>query len=291
MEAEDEPPEAELAALHAVLVEAKKFTSVKTILDVAKKAGRGKPFSGRSLGAFIRGETKSISKENYDRLAAGWLHTPLTRALRNLNVRGELPVFDQLTGILAKGNAQRPSGLAVSGSYFMYHGSYLWPDSYVIRVITIDAKDDQVLTVTDTIRDERTPAEARSRVATGVMIFVEERPQILLWGKENKRGLSLIIGSETDDGHGKSLDQMSGSLIVMPQRGQAASRYFVMIREPEGVPREMIAQSGIFTAADLSEPARAKHHRAFVLLNRFASADAGVDPILAYGNHPARSVK
>lgn len=273
-------PDASQEVLRVALSQAAKLVSIKQILDLAAGSDRGRLFSERALRDFINGETKSISKANYDLLAAAWLHTPLGRALRNLDAEA-VPAFDQLMGKLADGDINRPAGVAVAGSYFMYHGSYLLPGHFVVRVVTVTAEDDHILTVTDTIRDDKTLG-VRDRAASGVMIFVDGQPQILLFGDENKRGLSLVIGSETDV-QGGALDQVFGAFIVMRARGGAAYRHCLMIREADGNPQAMLAETGIFPEPEIKAPERAKHRRAFDLLKRLTVNEPFADPISGYG--------
>ena len=274
------PSNASQEVLRAALSQAAKVTSIKKVLDLAAGSDRGRLFTDKALRNFINGETDDISKAHYDLLAAAWLYSPAGRALRHLRAEA-VPAFDQLMGKLADGNLQRPDGMDVEGSYFMYHGSYLLPGHFVVRVVTVRADDDHILTVTDRIRDDKTLDE-RVRVASGVMVFVDRQPQILLFGDENKLGLSLVIGSRTDV-QGGALDQVFGAFIVMRAGGGAAYRHCLMVRETGDDPDMMIAEAGIFTEQEIKLPERAKHRRMFDLLKRLTVNQPYDDPIAGYG--------
>ena len=271
-----DPPDASQEVLRRALAQAARFVSIKQILDLAAGADRGRLFTERALRDFINGETKTISKANYDLLAAAWLHTPLGRALRTIGTDA-VPVFDQLMRVLADGTRSRPEGGRAPGNYFMYHGSYIRPRHYVVRVLTVVAEDDHILTVTDTIRDDVTLG-TRDRSSSGVMVFTEGLPQVLLYGEENKRGLSLMIASRADDRDG-ALDQVFGAFVVKPARGDTATRHCLMIRETELQLKAMIAETGIFSEGEIAEPGREKHRQAFERLKKLAMAEAFPDPV------------
>jgi hypothetical protein len=275
-----EPSDASQEVLRSALAQAARIVSIKQILDLAAGPDRTRLFTDRALRDFINGETRSISKANYDLLAAAWLHTPLGRALRNLTA-GSVPMFDQLVRMLADGNRQRPHGVNATGNFFMYHGSYLRPRHYVVRALTVAAEDDHILTVTDTIRDDVT-LSTQNRSSSGVMVFVEGLPQVLLYGKENKHGLSLMVASRADEKDG-ALDRVYGAFVVKRAGGEAATRYCLMIREPELPLAAMTAETGIFSAGEIAEPSRARHREAFERLKKLVMAEAFVDPVLAYG--------
>ena len=276
-----DPPDASQEVLRRALAQAARFVSIKQILDLAAGADRGRLFTERALRDFINGETKSIAKVNYDLLAAAWLHTPLGRALRTIGTDA-VPVFDQLIRVLADGIRNRPEGVRAAGHYFMYHGSYIRPRHYVVRVLTVAAEDDHILTVKDTIRDDVTLG-TRDRSSSGVMVFTEGLPQVLLYGEENKRGLSLMIASRADDRDG-ALDQVFGAFVVKPARGDTATRQCLMIRETELQLKAMIAETGIFSEGEIAEPSREKHRQAFERLKKLAMAETFPDPVLTYGN-------
>ena len=275
-----EPPDTSQEVLRSALAQAAKFVSMKQIVDLAAGGDRGRLFTDRALRDFINGKTRSISKAHYDLLAAAWIHTPLGRALRNL-AGDSAPAFDQLVRVLADGNRQRPEGMRATGNFFIYHGSYIRPRHYVVRALTVAAGDDHILTVTDTIRDDVTLG-TRDRSSSGVIVFVEGLPQVLLYGEENKRGLSLMVASRADDRDG-ALDQVYGAFVVKRASGEAATRHYLMIREPEAPLAAMVAETGIYSAAEIAEPARVKHRQAFERLKKLAAAETFADPIFGLG--------
>lgn len=283
MPAPIDPPSSSTAdqeILRKALARASRYVKVPGILALIPSHERHGVLGERALRNFINGETKSLTKEHYDVLARAWLETPLGRALRNLDATHP-PAFDLLMGRLANGNRSRPAHVAAEGAFFMYHGSYIRPRHYVVRALTVRGGDDRILTVTDTIRDEITLG-ARNRTASGVLIFVDELPQVLLYGEENKRGLSLIVGSEIDAPAG-ALAQVFGTFIVKRAKGEAAVRHCLLVRQADGDPEAMIAETGIFNEAEIKVPERAQHRRAFDLLKRLATAEPFADPVLTYG--------
>lgn len=278
-----DPTDSSQETLRAALFQAKKLLSAKKILNlIIGPNSKGKPeYSDRSLLNFIGGKTNTLSQANFDLLSA-WLDTPLSRALRTLGT-DSLSAFDQLVRVLADGTRGKPEGVCAAGNYFMYHGSYIRPRHYVVRALTVSAEDDHILTVTDTIRDDITLG-TRTRASSGVMVFPEGLPQILLYGEENKRGLSLIIASRADDRDG-ALDQVFGAFVVRPARGDTATRHCLMIRETGLQPEAMIAETGIYSEKEIADPARDRHRHAFERLKKLATAEAFDDPIITYGNN------
>ncbi|MBS0641814.1 MAG: hypothetical protein JSS43_18275 [Proteobacteria bacterium] len=285
-----EPQRADVDTLREALRKVKKFVPPKKLLAYAAELGRvPEIFSDRAFRAFMApGSKGGITTESFDLLAAAWLYSPIGHVARNLD-RNPPTAFAELIRHLGEGGAKRDDRPAVDGAYFMYHGSYLRPGHLVIRVITIRSGSDHIITVTDTVRDGIT-LRTRDRIAEGVMTYYSGNPQILLWGQENKQGLSLIIGSQTE-APGKVLSEMSGAFIVMQPGGEAAFRKYLLRREPQGDPAIMLEESAIFLAKEIDLPERQRHRDAFDTLKRVASNEVFPDPMLAYGQQPSRAIR
>jgi len=270
------------AALRTALRVARNFYSPQQMIDAAERLRPAwKPIRPETLRPFLDLPDRTLLQPNYDALAAFWLHTPLGRALRFPDPK-KAPEIDKLSYKLASGQETLPKGTMADGVFFLYAGSYIKPDHFVVRVIEIDSTDDHILTVLDTIRDDITLAKGK-REAHGALVFVDGFPQILLYGHENKRGFSLMIGTETVyDDEGK-LTEMLGAFLVMTKVHAVATRRFLMIREPDGDPKQMLAESGIFTRGELRAPQRRHHSAAFDKLAKHKEAETPfADPILAY---------
>lgn len=278
-------PDPNQAALRDALKQAARYVALKDILNLAADHAaipRASLLGERALRNFLGSDTAQLTKANYDALAVLWLASPIGRALRKLDPAKAEP-FDHIMRALANGIGTMPDGVQAAGRYFMYHGSYLRADRYVVRCLTIEGGDDRVLTVEDIVRDAITVADTARR-ASGVMLFVEGRPQILLYGDENKQGLSLLIGQDIST-RGGMLDRVFGAFMVMNQDRKVAYRPCLLIRDDSLPADAMIAESGIFTAAQLGESGRARHVAAFDRLRELMETQSFPDPMLTY-RHP-----
>lgn len=268
--------------LRQVLTRASRLYSADKIIREAAKLRKNWTFTEAALRKFLQNEKHRLTPKNYTALADYWLYTPLGRALRHPDPN-KAPIFDQLTRVLASGQETMPDGKTAHGLYFVYHGSYIKRDHYVVRVLKIDANDDHVLTVVDTIQDKKS-AKERIRKSSGVMIFVDNTPQIVLYGVENKRGLSLMIGTEAEYDEGEvHLDSVVGAFLVKNKTHALAYRRFLMVRKPGGVFKDMLTETGIFTRKELRAVARKEHSAAFdKLAEQQENATPFEAPILNY---------
>jgi len=269
-------------ALKEALRIARDFYSPQQMIDAgARMRPAWKKMTDTALRTFIDSNDVAILQPNYDALAAFWLDTPLGRALRFPDPK-QAPDFDKLSYKLASGQRTLPEGMTADGVYFVYAGSYIEPDRFAVRVFEIDSKDDHILTVRDTIRDNITLAEG-DRASSGALVFVDGVPQIVLYGLENKRGFSLMIGTEAVPDDEGRLSRMVGAFLVMTKNHAVAYRRFLMMRKPDGDREQMIAESGIFTRDELRAPQRRHHSAAFDKLAKHKEAETPfADPILAY---------
>ncbi len=272
------PPDDRQEILRDALREAARHLSAERMLIVGENAGCVRPFSRKSLKAFIDNKTKEIDPEHYDTLAAVWLRSAAGRVLRYLDTSDQ-PQFDKLTNVLASGHHLRPRGATVTGRYFMVHGSYLAEDHYVIRLIEIACLDDNILAVKDTLYDNLNLH--RELVAHGVLTFVKEFPQFLFDADENKAGLSLIAGTGTVFNAANELARVTGGFLAVTNQSLVAERSCLLIREAQEAREAMIPQTGIFTRADIAK-AHPKHQAAFDALARLPPKRVFPDPMLSY---------
>jgi hypothetical protein len=228
------------------------------------------------------GQGKSLDWEPRQQLEAFAFRSPLGRALRALKTN-TAPDFDKLMGVLASGNFTRPPETQVAGRYFMYHGSYVKAERYVVRALEIACIDDSPLTVKDGVKDNIT-MQGAPRYAHGVVTFVHARPQILLHAKANKAGLCLFIGGETIyDGEDRAMVRVTGSFIAQrTTNNHLIYRRALLLREPDATPEAMLEETGIFTRTELEEDRRARHFAAFQLLAKHLPDEGFEDPILSF---------
>lgn len=248
--------------------------SPQKIIILRQNAGHDLDMSDRALRMFIDNETKNCTEEKFKPLAAYLLELVIGRTLRTLDA-ATAPSFLELFAVLGSGQHAKPKDMRVAGRYYMYHGSYIEEARYVIRAIEI-AEEDQIFTVTDTIRDTvRIVTRGEKHVARGALTFVHGLPQILLHGDENKCGLSLVLAAGISTA-GATLHRVSGALLVLTVNNEVASRRCFLIREEDDPAKAMIEQSGIVSLAELPKLAK-KHQDAFGML---AEDSFDPDPIL-----------
>jgi hypothetical protein len=268
--------------LRDALREAARFLSPEDMLRVIDSVGLERPFTYKALGNFISNKTKTIDDDHYDILAKVWLRSSGGRSFRYLDT-SDKPQFEKLANALASGQHLRPHGSKIMGNYFMYHGSYLVEDSYVIRLIEIDCIDDNILTVKDTINDNF--HQRRELFAHGVVTFVKELPQLLFDADENKSGLSLIASTSTTFNAAKELASLTGAFLAVTNLPLVVERSCLLIREEREDRAAMIQQTGIFTREEIRNKVLAKHRAAFDRLSRKPPNRIFPDPILIY-NRP-----
>jgi hypothetical protein len=275
------PPDPGQKTLRAALDEARQYMSPARMLNLTADYTKvSRTFmTSHALRDFIAEKTGELSEANYRPLAELWLASPVGRALRKIDPKKATP-FDHLMRTLANGIGSLPDGIQVVGRYYLYHGSYLLPGHYVVRRLAIETGDDHVLSVEDIVRDTKTATNAPRRAA-GVMMFVDGRPQILLHADENKQGLSLVVFHDIGPGKG-DLDRCYGAFMVMNQRRELAFRPCLLVRENVQSSADMLAETGIFTVADLREPSRQRHAQAFDQLKELMVAQPFADPMLAW---------
>ncbi len=266
--------------LKAALRRARDFYSPQQMIDAAARLRPAwKPIEPEALRPFLDSDGRSMLPDNYDALAAFWLHTPLGRALRYPDPK-DAPQFDQLSYRLASGQLSLPEGRTVDGAYFLYHGSYIEEDRFAVHVVEIDSADDHILTVRDTIHDNIGLTDG-PRESSGAMAFVDGFPQVVLYGTGYRWGFTLLIGTEPVYDNEGRLSHLVGAFLVMTKTHALAYRRFLMIRQPDGDREQMIAESGIFDREQLRAPHRKRHSAAFDKLAKHKAVELPfAEPIL-----------
>lgn len=278
--------------LRTALVELRRFTSPEKMINLAADHAKIPEtfMSANALRDFLRSKSRELEDSNYRLLAEFWLASTKGRALRRIDSEKATP-FEALVRKLEDSAGPLSDGFQAIGEYYLYHGSYLLPNHYVIRQLTIELGEDQVLSVEDIVRDSKTAADAPRR-ATGIMTFVDGRPQILLYANENKQGLSLLIFHDIVWGEQqRDLKRGYGALMVMNQHRQVAFRPCLLVREEgedasarsrkalESLRHDMVAETGIFTASELKDPRRRRHAQEFHTLRKLMETAAFPDPM------------
>jgi hypothetical protein len=272
--APDHPQEVLRDALRA----AYRDFSPERILRKVESSGFTRPFTKEALKAFIHNITVNITPKNYEPLAAVWLRNVQGRSLRYIDASA-MPEFDKLTSTLASGQQLRPHGATVTGRYFLYHGSYIAEKHYVIRLVEVACIDDSILAVTDTIRDNL--KQRKELIAHGALTFIKDQPQFLFNANENKAGLSLIAGTNPVFNDANEFESMTGAFLAVTSGLHVAERSCFLVRETVDDRATMIAQSGIFTRAEVQKQ-HPKHHAAFDTLARLPPTRVFTDPMADY---------
>lgn len=266
--------------LRDALRDARRFMTAPKILAVVESAGFNRPFGPKSLEKFIDNETKEIEHPHYEILARVWLRHSGARALRFLDVIDQ-PDFEKLANVLASGQLVKPTGLVATGRYFMYHGSYLAVDCFVVRAIEIDCIEGSILTVTDKLDDRM--FRHQTLVANGVATFVKGLPQLLFDADENKNGLSLIVSTAITPNAKGEIARIAGAFLAVTNPPVVVERSCLLLRAPEPSLDAMIGQTGIFTRESLrARDDNDRHANAFDELARSLPQRVFADPILAY---------
>jgi hypothetical protein len=263
------PSDHEQELLRKALGQAKICLQPMKILRTVEAAGYGWPFDPKSLNNFINGKTGDLAPDHFEALAEVWLRSPLGRALRFLNPATK-PAFDELPQVLATGKLSCPREVKLAERYFMYHGSYVKDDCYTVRAIQIDAGDDHILAVTDSVRDMLN-VHGGVRISRGALTFFDGCPQILLLPdkhNETKFGFTLIVGHRPSVAQDGMIDKMTGAFLTMTTGSVVVSRHCLLLREPTDKTDAMIAQSGAFTVEQLRAKDMARHRKAFDMLKK-----------------------
>lgn len=206
-------------------------------------------FTAKSLLQFRNGTLKRPSRKTIEIITRA---LRLSQEVRNIGGLGKDNVsntIEQVSKFMVSGCSTGNAKKYV-GHYYACHGSYISEDSVVVRKIDVQIDAIEALRVTDTIRDSNSKVEENKLLVTyGVMTFINDLPQIILYSEnnENRLGLSVMFSdgrlfSEDED----SLQTVSGCLSVFTSGNKAYSRRFLMFREREKNEKDMLRNCGIF---------------------------------------------
>jgi hypothetical protein len=269
------------------------------ILNAASKAGYPVQITRNGLGDFMKGLTKALKPENREPLEKFLFRSPLGRALRNPSLQRESNL-DPLIEVLSSGRSQKPNDYDGTGWYFLYHGSYMRPGHFVIRVLEIRRAEKNTLLVIDSLRDNKT-VHSPLIEAFGCLTFFGDTAQILVETSDNRVGLSLFVASQVWWSPENKLIGLFGQLSGLNNGKNAFSRHCLILRAAEGqeesgfdqTPEErggsvdnlrskLIQQSGLFTLENL----QGRHRKAIDTLADIVAPEHIKDPILQHPKIP-----
>lgn len=99
-----------------------------------------------------------------------------------------------------KQSATHPGGREIEGWYYGFHGSYLQDGHYVVRAIKITRDHDGLLHVENQLQDTRSLHNARLK-ASGTLFFVDGKPHIVTYHRDNGRGPVLFVTDQVSRTH------------------------------------------------------------------------------------------
>jgi hypothetical protein len=210
-----------------------------------------------TLRKFAMGDTSSPRKELRDQLRKFLSSDAQGLAAR---ISSAPSATDRLIAFLSSGNHSRPRNVDATGLFFAYHGSYLMPGRFAVRVIEINV-DDRALSVTDKI-SEPYSGQTETHIAYGSAAFVGDPPHLHIVtnaeDNENRLGLGLFVSSLPVITGGKLMEAV-GTTLGMTREGHYFSRHTILVRNPlvsesvETMRDQMIGETGVFQSSELSE--------------------------------------
>jgi hypothetical protein len=257
------------------------ITSPAAILRAAEKAGHPSGISSGGLAQFIDKRERRMDPHLREPLERFLYETPLGRALRAPS-NDQASAFDRLTTQLGTGNLSKPPELDVVGMYFLYHGSYIRPRYFVVRLLEIRSIQDTILVVTDTLRDNIAKPPFPIMQAQGCLVFEGTRPHIVLQAKDHREGLGLIVASNVSAGK-TELRSLIGKLFGITAQGKPFERHCIAVKvtknDADEVRKKMVQETGLYTYEQLKR----RHRSAINLLAETMPEPLFDDPIL---DHP-----
>jgi hypothetical protein len=257
------------------------ITAPAAILRAAEKAGHPSEISSGGLAQFIEKDERSMDAHLREPLERFLYETALGRALRSPSPNGT-SAFDRLTAELGTGNLLKPPDLEVAGMYFLYHGSYMRPRHFVVRLLEIRCVHGTILVVTDKLRDNIAKPPFPVLEAHGCLTFEGNRPHIVLRAKDNRAGFGLMVASKISVGKNE-LKNFIGKVFGTTAEGKPFERHCIAIKanktDSDAVRKKLIQETGLYTLAKLKR----RHRSAIDLLAETMPEPLFYDPIL---NHP-----
>lgn len=262
-----------------------------SITDVALRSFRDPPEDRRHA---------TMLPEHAEQLEAFLYRTPLGLTLRDpmlVAAPGLRHVFHALLHLEppAAGRDVRPAAASDSGrhldsfagTFFVYHGSYIRPEHFAVRLATIARARNGSMSVEDRIADNVTyklPARGdatRSHAAHGCLSLVNGHPHILLFANDNAVGWRLII-IDDPDARSERIDEMKGHMFGVTEANQHFVRAISFHRaDEEASAAELIRQTGVYR---IDNPKLVDTHRqAICKLAENSRTQVFADPLLGLG--------
>jgi hypothetical protein len=234
------------------------ISSPEAILNAAHLTGNGSDISGSGLHQFITIDDRSMAPELREPLERFAYGTSLGLALR-APAQDPTIAIDTLIGNLATGVLAKPEDIEVEGFYFFYHGSYIRPDHFVVRLLEISREREVGFGATDTLRDNIAKPPFKYLEAKGAVSFLGNRPNIVFHARDNREGISLLVSSQAVI-DGTRLATFTGQLSGITSARQPFARYCFGMRIDAATKdrkASLIDETGLYTIHNLPPQHRA----------------------------------
>lgn len=220
------------------------------------------------LGKFGRGEVK-IRASDLETLRQLLFMTSTGDLLRRDGQSFYAPITALFEASMA-GNLAREEAEQFNGAFLGYHGSYMYPERFVVRAFNFKRVPNGLVTVTDHLRDEYSPAPADIK-ASGVLATLR-KPQIFMTRHDNAIGFNLIVGDYMAVTAKSTV--LIGQMTGINGRDEHFARPILLRKDSRSID-ELHPITGIYAADELPESARSE----FLLLQRSLPRSACPDPI------------
>lgn len=238
--------ENDIQKLRAAMKTALQTVTVKDLVNLCE-ANSGVPFvTGHSnVSKFMHGGT-TLNGEDLQNIRT-LLFTTDTGALLLKKKNTTPPPITALIEALRSGRARSGSAELFRGAFLAYHGSYMHPDHFVVRVLNFQHLGDGLIEVTDHLQDDKsaTPGDIK---ATGAVSFPGDKPHILLLRRDNAIGFNLIVGHDLAVSNESTV--LIGQMTGVNRKNEHFSRPILMRKTPKPL-TELLSMTGIRPFDDL----------------------------------------
>lgn len=255
------------------------ITSPEAILNAARLTGNHPDITGSGLHQFITIDDRSMAPEAREPLERFVYETNLGLALR-APIQDAAIAIDTLISNLTTGVLAKPDNIEVEGFYFFYHGSYIRPDHFVVRLLEISREREVGFGATDTLRDNIAKPPFKLLEAKGAVSFLGNCPNIVFHARDNREGVSLLVSSQAVI-DGTRLTSFTGQLSGITSARKPFARYCFGIRI-DGATKDMsaslIEETGLYTIRKLPT----QHRQAMSQFATTIPVPVFRDPILKF---------
>ena len=213
--------------VRALLLLARRFFSPDAIHRMAKDEGFPLGTKADNLRKFAEKQDYKYNPDDQLQLAAFFATETGRIICRGYSVGATLTF---LSDTLKQG-AKHPDDRNLEGWFYAFHGSYLQEGHYVVRAIKITRATDGLLGVENLLQDTRSLHNARLK-ACGSLSFVDGKPHIVTYHRDNAHGPVLFIADQVSPHDGKLIEKLTGQMIGMTKYGQHFYRAMLMLRVP-----------------------------------------------------------